>query len=373
MRFAAAWLLIPAVAAGQGLRDQRDKVRDRLFAERAALASVRNEKGSLLQVLDLIERRARQSVDRAKLLDRQLKGLKQKIALAEKQEEISRLALDETIKRLAPRLKVTYRTLRRNPLDVLLDARDFSSLMGRSRALGLVLERDVDLVRDAERAFRFQSMSLRQLDWLKSTLGVRIAALKDERDEAEAQRLEMADMLNLLKAEASQSSRVVKELEDAEGDLSRLIDEMESELPTSGFGARKGQLPMPAKGLVAAGYGKVVNPKFNTVTLRKGLDLRAPAGTEVFAVGDGKVVYAAWMRGYGNLLVLDHGGGFHTLVAHLADFKKSPGDDVKAGEPVGTVGDTGSLNGTYLYFELRQRGLAVDPAPWFAPVDVATK
>ncbi len=356
--------LCAAPSFGQ-LREERAKVRDRLLGERAALNALRSEKVGVLQVLDLIEKRARQAVARARLLDRQLKGLKARIHLAEQQEALSRAALEHTLLRLAPRLRVTYRMMRRNPLDVLLDARDFSSLMRRSRALGLVLERDVELVRSADRAFRFQSMSLRQLDWLKSSLGVRIGALKDERDEAERQRVEMAEMLALVKAEASQSSRAVKELEQAEFELSRLIEEMESELPTSGFGALRGQLPYPTIGEVEAGYGKVVNPKFNTVTLRKGLDIRAEAGSDVQVVAAGKVVFAAWLRGYGNLMVVDHGDGFHTLVAHLAEFQQGVGAQVQAGEVLGTVGDTGSLHGVYLYFELRRGGLAVDPAPWF--------
>jgi septal ring factor EnvC (AmiA/AmiB activator) len=114
------------------------------------------------------------------------------------------------------------------------------------------------------------------------------------------------------------------------------------------------------------GFGKVVNPRFNTVTVQKGLDIRAPEGAPVTAVAPGKVVYAGWLRGYGNLLVLDHGGGYHSLVAHLAELGKAVGDGVQRGELLGTVGDTGSLKGAYLYFELRKRGQAVDPAPWLA-------
>ncbi len=84
------------------------------------------------------------------------------------------------------------------------------------------------------------------------------------------------------------------------------------------------------------------------------------------AVAPGKVVFAGWLRGYGNLLILDHGSGYHSLMAHLASVVPTVGAEVQPGEEVGTVGDTGSLKGAYLYFEIRKGGLAVDPAPWFA-------
>jgi murein hydrolase activator len=80
------------------------------------------------------------------------------------------------------------------------------------------------------------------------------------------------------------------------------------------------------------------------------------------------VAYAGWLRGYGNLLILDHGGGYHTLVAHLSSVTPGVGDRVAAGDSVGEVGETGSLKGAYLYFEIRRSGQALDPAPWLAAV-----
>src|SRR5688572_21263839 len=75
----------------------------------------------------------------------------------------------------------------------------------------------------------------------------------------------------------------------------------------------KGRLSFPVKGYLGAGFGKVIDPRFGTVTLQQGIALRAPAGEAVRAVAPGKIVFAGWLRGYGNLLILDHGGGYHTL------------------------------------------------------------
>jgi septal ring factor EnvC (AmiA/AmiB activator) len=132
----------------------------------------------------------------------------------------------------------------------------------------------------------------------------------------------------------------------------------------AGFGALRGKLPLPAAGHVEVAFGKLVHPKFNTVTVQKGLDIRAPAGAPVKALAPATVAWTGWLGGYGNLVVLDHGGGYHTIYAHLAEMLRPVGARVFPGEVVATVGDTGSLKGAYLYFEVRRRGLAVDPMPW---------
>jgi len=92
--------------------------------------------------------------------------------------------------------------------------------------------------------------------------------------------------------------------------------------------------------------------------------VRAPEGEEVRAVAAGRVVFADWLRGFGNLLVLDHGQGFLTIYGNNQSIVKRPGDDVKGGEVVATVGATGGVEESGLYFEVRQQGRPVDPLAW---------
>jgi septal ring factor EnvC (AmiA/AmiB activator) len=107
-----------------------------------------------------------------------------------------------------------------------------------------------------------------------------------------------------------------------------------------------------------------LNPRFNTTTLQKGLDFRAPEGADVRSIHQGRIVHAGWFQGYGNLVIVDHGDGYFSLFAHLASLKHEVNDLVEAGEVLGTVGATGSLKGPYLYFEIRHHGEPLDPAPW---------
>ena len=94
--------------------------------------------------------------------------------------------------------------------------------------------------------------------------------------------------------------------------------------------------------------------------------MRAPLGTPVRAVWDGKVAHAGWFKGFGNLLIIDHGDRVFSLMAHLDQLEKAVGDAVHAGDEVGTVGDTGSLKGPYLYFELRDGQKPLDPERWLS-------
>ncbi|HWP34358.1 MAG TPA: peptidoglycan DD-metalloendopeptidase family protein, partial [Thermodesulfobacteriota bacterium] len=133
-----------------------------------------------------------------------------------------------------------------------------------------------------------------------------------------------------------------------------------------GFAAARGRLVAPVAGEIVTPFGPREHPRFRTVTVSNGIEIRAPAGAEIRAVYAGRVVYAGWLRGYGKILVLDHGDQYYTLYAHAAELYKAVGEPVQAGEVIATVGDTGALEGPVLYFEIRQGSRPLDPADWLA-------
>jgi murein DD-endopeptidase MepM/ murein hydrolase activator NlpD len=113
-----------------------------------------------------------------------------------------------------------------------------------------------------------------------------------------------------------------------------------------------------------AGFGAQVHPRFGTRTFKSGVDIEASDGTDVRAVYAGHVVYSGWFKGYGNLVILDHGHEYFTLYAHLTDVAVKEGDDVRQGQRLAGVGDSGSLAGPRLYFEVRYQGKPQDPEQW---------
>jgi septal ring factor EnvC (AmiA/AmiB activator) len=131
--------------------------------------------------------------------------------------------------------------------------------------------------------------------------------------------------------------------------------------PVTGGGLRHGMTP-PVRGTVQGRFG-VDRPDGG---VWRGIVLRTSAGTPVKAVAPGTVVYANWLRGFGNLIIIDHGKQYMTVYAYNQSLLKQVGDPISAGDTIATVGSTGGQVESGLYFEVRYRGTPVDPTQWLA-------
>jgi septal ring factor EnvC (AmiA/AmiB activator) len=136
-------------------------------------------------------------------------------------------------------------------------------------------------------------------------------------------------------------------------------------IPDKGFGSQKGRLAIPVKGEIVDRFGRHKHPDFNSYTVSNGISIVSPLGTEIHAVYDGQVIYADYFKGYGNMIIVDHGGGFFSLYAHAAKISKRVGANVARNDILASVGDVDSPRGSMLYFEIRYQGKPIDPAPWF--------
>jgi septal ring factor EnvC (AmiA/AmiB activator) len=126
----------------------------------------------------------------------------------------------------------------------------------------------------------------------------------------------------------------------------------------------RGLLDWPAEGPVSARFGTVVHPRFKTEVPHPGLDIDAPEGRAFRSVFDGRIAYAAPLTGYGLTVVVEHGNGVVSIYAHASVLVVAAGESVTRGQELGRVGDSGSLRGPYLYFELRDGGRPADPMTW---------
>lgn len=132
----------------------------------------------------------------------------------------------------------------------------------------------------------------------------------------------------------------------------------------STFRKLKGKLRLPVAGELMTRFG---SPRGDDGFSRKGIFIRARPGQDVKAIATGQVVFADWMRGFGNLLIIDHGNGFMSLYGNNESLLKGPGDTVQTGDVVASVGASGGQEESGLYFELRHDGTAIDPLPWAPP------
>jgi murein DD-endopeptidase MepM/ murein hydrolase activator NlpD len=364
----SALLLALALAAAppSDVVQERKAVQGQLQSQKTALSLLQSQKISALAVLDLYDRLTHDYLNRAHWLQTRVEGLEKLRAHVAFEQALSQRAVEEKVAQVGPRLLVQYRLSRRRTLDVLLPAKDLAALVWRARSLSALTREDLEDLEELQRLSRFTDSLASELGGLDRQLDESRQEAKLQADHARSMRDELTDAVAYLGAKAHESERIITDLQRADEELAKTIHDLTQGPATSGFGALRGKLVSPVEGgHIEVGYGNVLNSKFNTVTLHKGFDIRVAQGTPVKAIAPGKVAWANWMRGYGNLLIVDHGDGYFTLMAHLARFERQVGEAVKPGDVLGEVGDTGSLKGAFLYFELREKGQAVDPAPWF--------
>jgi septal ring factor EnvC (AmiA/AmiB activator) len=134
------------------------------------------------------------------------------------------------------------------------------------------------------------------------------------------------------------------------------------------LGELKGRVSWPTNGRkIIQGYGLQRHPQFNTLTMNNGIEIAPAAGDlAIRAVQGGRVAFADRLPGYGNLIIIDHSYGYHSLYGHCAEFLVKAGDFVRPDQPIGVAGDTGSLVGIAVYFEIRYKTKPVDPLQWLS-------
>jgi septal ring factor EnvC (AmiA/AmiB activator) len=175
-------------------------------------------------------------------------------------------------------------------------------------------------------------------------------------------------VLQRVAAEVSQSRREIKVLRADEARLARLVEELarlvRPQARKEPFAKLRGRLSLPVRGELIGRFG---SPRGATGMEAKGVFIRAREGLPVRAIAGGQVVYADWMRGFGNLLIVDHGESYLSIYANNESLLKQVGDPVSAGEAVATTGASGGNEQTGLYFEMRHLGRAFDPLAWVKP------
>ncbi len=353
----AAWETVQRDLAGQ--RERLDRVVREQQGVLDALDALDAESERLEKRLRAAEREARDAEARRADADRRTAGIERENA--------------GTKRVLAARVAALHREGRSGPLRYLAGSRSVGELVTRARAHRRAEEPDAALLSRARAEHETLFRARRDAAARAREGATALAALEERRAEIEIEREVRRDLLASLRTDGDRERRALAELEGA----ARALEETLSKLgalpprapgPTPGvaFAELRGRLRAPVSAPVARRFGRVVDAEFRTATFRKGIDFAAPVGSTVRAVAPGEVRFAGRFRGYGNMMILDHGAGWFTVYAHLAETRATAGARVGADEPIATVGDTGSLGGPLLYFEIRRGNEAVDPSRWLA-------
>jgi len=374
----AAVLVLLAGAASAASRAERarelEEVREAIQETRGRVEAFERQERSLLETLEEMDRaavRLREAADEAQERAREARA---ELARLERRATVLEERRQRTRRAMAARAVALYKTGEAGPVVALFSARSLRELLLRSRVLRRLLQHDRELLA------RFAADG-RALEQTRSRAAAQEAeaehalALARERGRAlAAERRARRELVAAVRADRRVERETLQELEAAAVALEEALARLEGgpgapedgAFAGRGFAARRGALAPPVEAPVVRGFGRVVDAEFRTETFRKGVDFGAAAGAPVRAVAPGRVRFAGWFRGYGRMVILDHGDGYFTVSGHLDELAVDRGEVVEQGQPLGTVGETGSLTGPRLYFEIRRGARPLDPETWLS-------
>ncbi len=342
------------------IESQRAKSKQLQTQERQALKTL----SSLDKEIDLTNRYIKRLAEQEEILDERVGDLRVQIGGRE-------IVLTQQEEALAARIRQMYKRDPQYRWEILLGAQSFNEAMTRYQFMKLVTAQDARLINEfRESKTRLETESARLAESLQEIIEVR-AAREAESKQLETTKKKRQTTLSQIRNEKNRNADAIKELEKAQEEMQALIDEIirrrvsDQDLPPSGeFAAMKGRLPWPVNGKMIRGFGKHTHPKYGTVTMNNGIDIQAPGGTPIIAVAAGVVEFVDWIDAFGKCVILNHGGGFYTLYAHVSTTMVAQGQKISRGQAIAEVGDTGSLQGYVCHFEVRQARKALNPMDW---------
>jgi len=292
--------------------------------------------------------------------------------LAAIQKDIRKIRADVERERASiERTLVTlYKFGRVDFFQFLLQARDIESYTSESKHLALLARSQDEVLAGFLASLEEQRRAESALESKQRDLAAMARAANLKRQELDTEARKNATLVQEIRKSRATYTQTLAELSESAEELQKLMNKIVSEewvLPAAfvPLYERKGKLPWPLEGRVITPFGFEQHPDFKTIVMNKGVEISPGQDRSlILAVHAGKVVYADYFQGYGNLLIVDHGMTYYTLYGHCSEFMAAVGDMVRAGQPLALVGDSGSLKGECLYFELRYKTKALDPLQW---------
>lgn len=368
----AILLFVGSMVYGAEADKELEGIKKKIAKEKQAITKVQKKEGSVLQGLEKIEEALERKNTELKRINSRLESIL--ADLQKKEEESEKIGSSLKARRglLKTRARALYKWQRGGSPFVLLNGSlSITELMQRKRYLELTLAYDQDLVKFLRGESVRQETVRKELARKREDVDKQRQALVEIKESIRLEREKKREILATLRREKDVHVRALKELEQAALRLQKMMDEISRKsvvqpVPSgAGFEGMRGKLDFPVRGEVMGGFGKTRHPEFSAELFRKGIDIEAPIGEEIRAVEAGKVVFADRFSGYGKMMIIDHGQRYYSIYAHLSGVKKKTGEPVQKGEPIGLVGDSDSLAGARLYFEIRKDGKPIDPLPWF--------
>jgi septal ring factor EnvC (AmiA/AmiB activator) len=353
-------------------RKARDITRE-IEKGKAKIQEFSDRETDIILKLNQVDQALNRSRKRIARLSHEIDGLEKKIGetAAASDELVAQIKVKEAY--VARRLAALYKLNWLGKFHVLASAESLQDLLQRKQAIERILTYDEEVIGELiDNRLRLDTVRS-SLETHRNEKRQRADAYQKQIKQMAVERTQRSGLLVRVRKEKSVQEAAIDSLKQAARDLDEKIKNLgmrstlapsEEHRTVKPFQAFKGLLKMPVKGRIVSLFGKFKNTRYDVLNFRSGIEIQTERGEPITAVYSGKILYADWFKGYGNMLIIDHGDNYYTVYAHIEEAFKSTGDAVEAGEVIATVGDTGSITGPKLYFEVRHHGKPLDPMQW---------
>lgn len=362
-------LLIGHVSAADiaSNRAQLHKIQERIEKAEQDLKNNRRSEIVVSRELAVLQKTLQRIDEKIADLNRKQGEVRKKISEQKKRIESQKKKTRLLIGRLEKRLIALYKEGESGPLKILFSADSPTELVQQYHYMTKILESDQELLSQYKQIYDDQKQQLDELVVLEKHQAGLLEDEEIQRNDAAKGRKLKSRLLARARQNKKKLQSELKQLKENSVRLKQLITKLKGEQKSDKpavadhFAVGRGKLRWPLEGDVLIGFGTQKDSKLGTYYESNGLEIAAKPGTPVTAVAAGQVVFADYFKGYGNLYILSHPGGYHTLYAQTDRMQKKVGDRVSAGTILGYSGLAGRES---IYFEIRSNGSAVNPLSW---------
>ncbi|MEE9554375.1 MAG: peptidoglycan DD-metalloendopeptidase family protein [candidate division Zixibacteria bacterium] len=365
-------IVIPAAAIADDPidTDRLQNVKDELRQKRSEYDKLGEKEQSQLSRLRRLEEQTALSGQLLLKIDRAIRKLKR--AIDNRQMELSdaNTLADEKKRALYGRLKYVYKTGNRPGWTTVLLSRNPTEILTALKNMKAILNYDRHLAESYQELTRSISESIKRLKDDKKRLDILRRDYEDELTRGKTTLDTRKKLLDKLRKDKTVVSNAMDKLEEDTKDITGIFEDIEigkneniEKINFMGLEKKQGDLIWPVYGSIVRAFG-TKKDKRGIKLSNPGIDIKAPYGSKVSVAAAGRVIYVSWLRGYGQFIIVDHGNSYYTLYANLGSVIVDVDDEVKAGQTIALVGDSGTLEGSRLHFELRRGKQQLNPAEW---------
>jgi septal ring factor EnvC (AmiA/AmiB activator) len=352
------------------------KIEQQIKSVKDEINNLQKKESGYLEALHKIEKLLRDTEKELQTIERDLELARKEIEQGEDELIFEKRMLKEKTKLLENRLREIYKRRLTGYMEILFNSESFSDFLTRFRYIKKILSLDAEVISDIQQQMKKIEDNKMNLENREEILSLLKKEVEKEKENIDFSIKARKSIINKIDSQKEVYLKSLKELEQSSQEIKNIIERIytqreedskrvtQKEVPAITLKPKKGILALPVQGKLISGYGRHKNTDFNTYTFNSGIDISAPLGQVVHAAGSGEVIYTGSIKGYGQIIIIDHGGRITTLYAHLSKILIDIGEKVKKGQIVGQVGDSGGVSSTRLHFEVRVEGKPTDPMNW---------